>query len=100
MNTSLTTVDQARELLYDDSYNPGLLRPSDPYSAPSGEEGQVSQVASNGTASPPLSDSRANHGQTEQGLVSGGAVARHYGRRIILLQRTTDNYGQQTCTIG
>ena len=76
MNTSLTTVDQARELLYDDSYNPGLLRPSDPYSAPSGEEGQVSQVASNGTASPPLSDSRANHGQTEQGLVSGGAVAR------------------------
>ena len=87
MNTSLTTVDQARELLYDDSYNPGLLRPSDPYSAPSGEEGQVSQVASNGTASPPLSDSRANHGQTEQGLVSGGAVARHWRPQTIVSLR-------------
>ena len=94
MNTSLTTVDQARELLYDDSYNPGLLRPSDPYSAPSGEEGQVSQVASNGTASPPLSDSRANHDQTEEGLASGGAVARQSQTTSVTNTKSVTNQKQ------
>ena len=76
MNISPTTSDHAGELLYDDSNDPRLFRPSVPYNAPGKDGSFVLSVANKSTATPPLSDSRAYHEKSDDEGVSGGRLTR------------------------